>query len=339
MAGQVGTAAAALSLEEALERGPDRFDFFQAVRRLECLYSDKPRLGQGTRASDDPVRLAEEPTMAFAPRTVASFARDPELPPRLSVFFFGLFGPNGPLPLHLTEYARDRQHNSADRTFSRFADIFHHRLLCLFYRAWADARPTVQFDRPETDRFALYVGALFGLGMPSLRGRDDLPDLSKLHYAGRLACPARSAEGLRDLLADFFQVPVDVVQFVGHWLEIPAENRLRLGEAPLTGALGETTVLGSRIWSGQQKFRIVMGPLAFQDYRRLLPGGEAQRRLTSFVRMYAGDELAWDVKLVLKKEEVPPLALGGGAALGLTTWCVSRTPERDPDELTLQPLP
>src|SRR6478609_2460492 len=73
--------------------------------------------------------------------------------PRLYVTFGGMFGPQGPLPLHLTEYARDRIINSADPTFARFLDIFHHRMLSLVYRAWADAQPTVQFDRPESDRF------------------------------------------------------------------------------------------------------------------------------------------------------------------------------------------
>lgn len=338
MAGQVRAAPADLTLEEALEREPERFDFFQALRRLECAHADKPRLGEALRSNDDPVRLGEEPSLAFAPRTVASFRRPrADRPPRLSVFSFGLFGPNSPLPLHLTEYARDRLRNFNDPTFARFADLFHHRLLCLFYRAWANARPTVHYDRPESDRFAFYVGSLCGLGMPSLRNRDDLPDLTKLHYAGRLAGPARGAEGLRDLLAAFFQVPLEIEQFVGHWLELPEQSRCRLGESATTGALGETAILGGRVWTCQQKFRVVMGPLTLRDYRRLLPGGESQKRLVSLVRTYLGDELTWDVNLILRRDEVPPLGLDGTAQLGLTTWCASRPPETDPKELTLKP--
>ncbi|NTU60140.1 MAG: type VI secretion system baseplate subunit TssG, partial [Deltaproteobacteria bacterium] len=93
MAGQVGTTTAGLTFEEALEREPYRFDFFQALRRLECLYAQKPRLGRGARSADDPVRLGEDAHLEFAPRTVASYSKPPELPPRLSVYFFGLFGP------------------------------------------------------------------------------------------------------------------------------------------------------------------------------------------------------------------------------------------------------
>ena len=81
----------------------------------------------------------------------------------LAGFFFGLFGPNGPLPLHLSEYAKDRERLYHDSTFRAFADIFHHRMMSLFYRAWADAQPTVAMDRPDEDRFARYAGAVFGL--------------------------------------------------------------------------------------------------------------------------------------------------------------------------------
>ena len=151
MASPDRTAAYAVELFEALRRAPHAFHFFQALRRLECLYRDQPRLGKSTQLADDPVRLAQEPSLIFAPATLATFepGGDGKLP-RLSEYFLGLFGPHGPLPTHLTEYARDRWRNHGDRTFAWFADVFHHRMLCLFYRAWADTQPTVSFDRPET---------------------------------------------------------------------------------------------------------------------------------------------------------------------------------------------
>ncbi|HYQ92212.1 MAG TPA: type VI secretion system baseplate subunit TssG, partial [Candidatus Competibacteraceae bacterium] len=239
---------------EALRREPWAFDFFQALRRLECLHADKPRLGASRRPADDPLRLAQQPSLDFAPSTLAAF--EPEgksnpagaVPPRLEVFFFGLFGPNGPLPLHLTDYVRDRLRNAHDPTLARFADLFHHRLLSLFYRAWADARPTVSFDRPDSDRFAAYVGSLFGLGMASLRNLDAMPDRAKLHYAGLLSGQTRHADGLRAILADFFTLPVEIGSFIGHWLTLPDSSRCRLGEASATGALGVTAVIGERVW-------------------------------------------------------------------------------------------
>lgn len=339
MAGEAGPAARAVAFLRALEEEPYRFGFFSALRRLECVHEDRPRLGQSARASADPVRLGQEPSLAFAPSALASFRPGgADKPARLDVLFLGLFGPNGPLPLHLTEYARNRLRQNDDPTFARFADLFHHRLLSLFYRAWANAQPTVEFDRPGADRFALYVGSLCGLGMPALRHRDAFPDLAKFHYAGQLACHTRHADGLRALVSGYFGMPVAIEPFVGQWIELPESSCCRLGESPDTGTLGVTAIAGARVWDYQQKFRIVLGPLTLAEYRRMLPGGESLRRLSALIRGYIGDELAWDVKVALKKEDVPPLWLGEGAQLGWTTWCTTAPLKDDPAELYLDPL-
>jgi len=291
------------------------------------------------RISDDPVRLGQEPSLAFAPSTAASFKPSADgLPWRFQVFFLGLFGPNGPLPLHLTEYARDRLRNSDDPAFARFADIFHHRMLSLFYRAWAAAQPAVNFDRPESDRFSLYIGALMGMGMPSLRDRTPLPDLAKFHHAGLLSGAVRSAAGLEALIEGCFDMPVRVEEFIGEWVVIAERDRLRLGGSKETASLGETSTLGGRVWSCSQKFRVVMGPLNLRQYTRMAFGGTSLKRLTSLVRSYIGDELTWDVELILKKEETPFICLGQAGHLGQTSWCITKTPEKDLRDLRLSPL-
>ncbi|HEX6840589.1 MAG TPA: type VI secretion system baseplate subunit TssG, partial [Stellaceae bacterium] len=85
------TATHALTLLRDLQERPYDFGFFQAVRRLENLYRDKPRTGTSSHASDDPVRLVQEPTTAFAPSTLAAFTPGQgKAKPRLSSYFFGL---------------------------------------------------------------------------------------------------------------------------------------------------------------------------------------------------------------------------------------------------------
>ena len=193
------------SFIEDLAAAPHRFDFNRVMREIEALHSDRPRFGRSIRPSEDKLRLGQEASVEFAPAMLADWAAgEGNRADRLLVHFFGLFGPDGPLPLHLTEYARDRLRNERDPTFQRFADLFHHRALSLMYRAWADVRPTVSFDRPASDRFATYVGALAGLGMQTLRDRDAMPDLTKLHFAGLLANQTRHADGLAAILTSFF---------------------------------------------------------------------------------------------------------------------------------------
>lgn len=327
-----------MMLFENLRKNPQGFSFYQALRRLECEFHDRPRLGRTHHARHDSIRLGQDPSLAFPPSTLASFRQDQGQPvPRLGVSFFGLLGPNGALPLHLTEVVHERLHNAHDTTLAAFLDLFHHRLLSLFYRSWAESQPTVSFDRPQQDSFGHYLGSLFGIGSPHLRRRDAMPDLTKLHFAGRLACHTHNAEGLESMLRDFFRLRVRIEEFVGAWLELPADSRCLLGSSGAVGTLGLNTLLGAKIWQAQQRFRIVMGPLDLDDYRRMLPGGESLTRLRAVVRNYLGDELEWELQLILREAEIPEPRLDGRTRLGWTSWLNHAQLGRDGDELHLHP--
>ena len=184
-------AQAAYELLERLRNDPEHFDFFQAMRRLEsitCEDQTRPRFGAALRPVDEPIRLGQNVSLSFAPRDLDGLEPGKNgLPPRLSVNFFGLLGPNGAMPLHLTEYVRDRIRNAGDKSMSRFLDVFHHRMLMMFYRAWASAEPTANHDLPEANRFVTYVGALEGIGLSSLQDKDAFPDEAKLFYTGRFS--------------------------------------------------------------------------------------------------------------------------------------------------------
>jgi len=256
----------------------------------------------------------------------------------MHVLFFGLFGPNAPLPLHLTEYALDRQRNAKDPTFTAFANIFHHRMLSLLYRAWADAQPTVQHDRPASDRFKVYMGAMVGLSTPGLQDCDALPDQYKYFFAGRLWAQARNAEGLRSMLEHFFGISVRIMEFVTEWMRLPPSAHLRMGGSPEVASLGLTTVMGSAVWGAQQRFRLRLGPLTHAQFSNFLPGGQALSQLVAMVKTYVGEEKAWDVQLVLKKQDVPSTRLGKAGRMGLSTWMCSRPPAQDTDHVVLKPV-
>ncbi|NOU14204.1 MAG: type VI secretion system baseplate subunit TssG [Methylococcaceae bacterium] len=333
-----------------LEEAAYRFDFFEALRLIESLNPDKPRLGTGIKARDDAVRLSQEPEMQFAPSALSSYSVGNKGVPRLAVNFFGLFGPNGALPLHLTEYARERLRHHHDPTFARFADIFHHRMISLFYRAWANVRPTVTYDRPESDRFEFYVGSLMGISGEAYHNRDTLSDRAKLFYSGHYASQTKNPEGLLAIIADILSIKVQLEEFVGEWMEIQQKDYSRLGYTPDIATLGQSVLLGAYVWGCQHKFRLVLGPLRLEQYLSLLPGAVALAQLVSIVRNYLGDELVWDAKMILKREEVPAeLVLGtsllprasslnGNARLGWSMWLGPRPDRHDADDLTLNPF-
>ena len=148
------------------------------------------------------------------------------------------------MPLHITEYARERLRHGGDATMLAFLDVFHHRMLSLFYRARASAEPVISLDRADGDRFSAFVGSLFGIGAPALRQRDDIGDFAKLHFAGLLANKTRPASGLVTILREYFQLPVRLEQFVGHWMRLPNEIQSRLGQLEDGNRLGTSLVLG-----------------------------------------------------------------------------------------------
>lgn len=321
-------------LFDAVEREPWAWDFYQVLRRVDCLSPASPRLGTARRPGDEAIRLGQDPALSFAPAALSALVANANgLPPRLDVRFFGLFGPNGALPLYLSEYVLKQLTQAKDPTLARFADIIHHRFLLLFYRAWAQAQPCVNLDRPAEDRFAAYVGALAGIGLATLRQRDALPDFAKLHHAGLLSRQVRNAEGLGQLISGFFRLSVSVEQFVGHWLLIQKRDRSRLGLARCR--LGREAVLGRRVWDRQHKFRLRIGPLALSEFTDLLPGGTGIAQLAACVRNYVGLEYAWDAQLVLRADQVPGLRLGRGWRLGQTSWLGERRSRAPADDLVL----
>lgn len=311
---------------------PERFDFFAALRLLEAAHPDRPRLGESRRAGDEPIRIGQPPYLAFPPAQLVAFARPADgQPPRLATYLFGLFGPQGPLPLHLTIHARERLRRHQDSTFIDFCDVFHHRMLSLFYRAWANARPTVEQDRPLQDRFARQLGALPGLGAKPLLNRHALPDRFVLHAAGLFAMGSRPAEMLARLVAGFFRVPARIEEFVGAWLTIPLDDRGRLG----TARLGLDAVVGTDRFERGQRFRLELGPLSLAEFRRLLPGGGALELLRALVHLASGPELDWDARLVLRHGEVPAARLDGTAQLGWTSWLWTGHRRHDAGDLVL----
>ncbi|MVW78017.1 type VI secretion system baseplate subunit TssG [Bordetella sp. 02P26C-1] len=305
----------------ALAQNPYAHDLFHTLRWIDARAPGRVPLGRESVPRNEPVRLRQEPSMAFAPSTLASVdaGRDGR-PPEISIYSFGLFGPNGPLPLHLTEFVRERIHHYGDRTLAGFADVFHHRLILLFYRAWADAQSTASLDRKEAS-FTRYIASLLHMGMPSLARRDTVMDHAKFFMAGHLLRQTRNPEGLRHILQTFFAVRVRIEEYVPQWIRLEPAQRLGLSGSM---GLGRDTILGLAVRDAQHKFRIELGPLSHDQYTSFLPGGHRARQLLHWVRDYIGVEFAWDVRPVLKHDQVQGIRLGAAQPLGLSSWVGKR---------------
>jgi type VI secretion system protein ImpH len=324
---------------------PWAFDYFALLRRLESLAGPAaPRWGRALRPSAELVRIGQEPSLSFAPAPFSHFDLNAH-PPRLRQQFFGYLGPNGPLPIHLSDFIRERALNRGDPTWLAFLDTFLHRFALHLYRAWAQARPAVGMDRPAEDRFREQIGALVGIGGLARQHRDTVHDDARLHFAGHLSRRVHNAESVESVLRDYFAAPVRLEPWVGRWMRPPAQEltRLRRGSADVDRAasmdrfaecrLGRGALLGTQVWDRQHHVRLHIGPLPFARYLDFLPTGRARAPLRNWMQQLLGEELAWDAQLVLRKEEVPPTRLGAGKGnaprLGWVSWLGERPRTHD----------
>lgn len=305
------------SYQARLEDEPWRFDFYAVLRRLERSFRDRPRIGEVATKREDYVALGEQAFLDFPASTISDADRDLQGRLRLFVKFLGLLGPQGALPLATTEESYHWQ-LARDDAFPRFLDILNHRFLQLFYRAWADARPVAQHDRPDLDRFAAYIGSMIGVGSKPYLDRDSVPDAEKLAHAGLLGAQAKSASRLQRFLAGLFKADVEIEQFLGMRLVFDEADRTRLGGAHCT--LGADALLGASVYSVEDKFRVKIVARDLEQFERFLPQGDRCEKLADAVFLHLGEQFEWDVELALPVGEVKPVRLGQSGRLGWTSW-------------------
>lgn len=300
---------------------PWRYDLFSLLRRVDAQAGERYPLGRAPLPRFEPLRIGQQPSLGFAPATLATVSQREQSPLYdISIYSFGLFGPNGPLPIHLTEYARERVEHHQDDSLTAFADLFHHRLTLLFYRAWADAQPTVSLDRQDNNRFERYIASLIGMGLPGQLEKGTLSPHARFALAGHLTRNGRDPEGLEKILRYYFNVPVNVVKNVPHWMPLGQRERARLQAGRHAPRLGESAFLGAAVRDVSHKFRIELGPLDAQTYQQFLPGEPFVAQLKDWVRQYLGIEYQWTLRVLLRSDDVKGAELGGAGRLGYSAW-------------------
>lgn len=316
------------------------FSFFQAVRILERVYPQRKAVGRDGKPDGEVVRFRTRVSLNFPASQIHQISGDGnrERPPEMTVAFMGLTGPLGVLPAHYTELLLERTRYHDDALWD-FLDLFNHRMISLFYRAWEKYRFPVAYERGEEDRFTEYLFDIVGLGTRGLRGRLSLPDQGLLLYGGLIAQRPHSASASAGILSDYFGVPGRIEQLYGQWLKLDEESLTRLGTA--NSELGTSTVAGDRVWDTQSKFRVKFGPLSFEKFKSFLPIGSAFRPAADLMRLLAGMEFDFDVQLILKADEVPACVLTTHAKrrpmLGWTSWLKTRRFSGDDEQVVLDP--
>lgn len=318
---------------------PPAIEAFELLRRLQTA---ERRFGHTGGATTEPARLGQAIRLGPAPcETDGWDAPGGNDPARVALNIIGLFGPEGPMPLHLSRRMFQRMSErwyasagadapGADRSFLEFCNLLQHRMIALYFRAFAEAQPAVAADHGG-GRFAVMLAALAGSGLPGVAAAMDDPDLL-LRHATDLADTPRSPERLAALLSDLLAAPVRLVEFVPYWQAMPTALESRLGR--VHAQLGAGAMIGPRVYQPQCRARIQVGPLALPQYRALMQDGPALTALRRLLRFVMGDEIGFDLQLLLNRAAVPAPELGRCIALGRLGW-LPGGPDADRDDLVL----
>lgn len=338
-------------LIQSLFDHPQQFDFFQAVRLLQVAVAQDPKhpypstVGSDAGSHTESIHFKALPSLSFPTGDITSLEPKSKTgsnavsafhsPAQMTVSFMGLTGPGGVLPQHYTTLLIERAHpKHKDASLREFFDLFNHRAVSLFYRAWEKYRLPLVYERHlqsgerEDDLYTSCLFSLVGLQTEGLRYRFPFDDQAIVSFGGHFAARCRNATGLKQLLGEYFEIEIEVEQFVGQWLMLPEDSQTSLPSANhpagLNTALGSEAVIGSRVWDVQSRIRVVLGPLKLSKFQQFVPGQDQLERLQQMVRFYIGSEIDFDVQVVLHKEEVPSCCLTQSGSsqprLGRNTW-------------------
>ena len=328
------------SLNEKFQEEPYEFEFFQAVRLMERIYADRKSVGGDALPDQEIVRFRSKIGLEFPASEIQEIKRSVDQAGderiEMIVNFMGMAGVSGVLPVHYTELVMDRNRHR-DTTLWAFLDIFTHRAVSLFYRAWSKYRFPVAYERGNDD-FTSFLFDFAGIGSKSLRGRLSVEDEALLPYSGLINQKPHSQNAIENIVGDQFSIRAKILQFFGQWLPLGKEDVTHLGLQ--NSALGESAIIGNRVWDQQSKFRVRLGPMGFKKFLAFLPNGSAHNALFSVLKFLVGFEFDFDTQFVLKAKEVPSTVLTTRAVrrpmLGWTTWLKTGPFGSDDDQVVLQ---
>ncbi len=381
-------------LRERIARQAFRFDFFQLVYLLEHWQrgGDSPaspqrEIGHNGPLADEGLRLRPDLRLVFSPADVrrlewlpgrpedadedigAARWEDPDVVERrgkaiyaagevarIDINFMGIYGVSAPGPLYFSELLNDPAVEEMAH-LRNFLDLFNHRLLSFYYRAWQKYRYPYRYERGAKDDFSRQILAFTGLKDPESQRQSHLHPPRLVKYIGLLSMRTRPLAALRALLADYFRDllgdpagPYDdlhshrlsqsalgrvrIRSWILRWVEIPAEAQNSIGKR--NSRLGEDLTLGEAIPNRSGKFRVRLGPLSLDAYQAFLPSGEPFRQLCALVKLWVGEQLDFDFELVLRRQDVPEAQMGSNVQLGWTSW-VTSSPGIDHDPSIIFP--
>jgi len=303
-----------------------QFNFFKAVQLLESMYPEKEKLGKTLSPLLESVRFMVSPDIQFPPADILNidFGYEDE-PVKMEVPFMGLIGISGVLPDWYNELALEMDYvyqeindKDGDSGMTAFYNIFHHRLISLFYLAWKKTRIIENYSNKNDDKVSRILLSLLGLGTDNILDNIKLKPEMLINYSGLLSRQVPSAYTIEKLIEYAFQQKVKVVQFIDRLISVLPEDQTQIGKKDIS--FKDNILCGSFFHDCQSCFRVEIGPLEYEPFIDFLPGKDNLRKLFTLIRYIVGVEYEFQVRIILKKKYVSELKFSNQVQLGWTTW-------------------
>ncbi|MBJ6750702.1 type VI secretion system baseplate subunit TssG [Geomonas anaerohicana] len=294
--------------------------FFKAVRCLEKALSAGTEIGAALSPARERIRFTARKGRAFPAADISEITYGEDGAAQVEVAFMGLVGPSGVLPHWYHELVLERE-KSGDHAMGDFYDLFHHRLISIFYRAWKRNALLPQKKSDNSDLFSNHLFSFLGLATEGLREKLAVTEAALLHFCGQASRQVASASTIAQVVQHVLGVDAEIEQFVPRTVYLEPADLTMLGQNNCL--LGVDTVCGSQTCDVQSTFRLSLGPMGYQQFIELSPG-RGLEHLVSLVRFLAGPEYEFEIGLILRRDEVPGCRLGEATPdaprLGRSTW-------------------
>ena len=333
-----------------LLKDPKRFDFVQALRLLELTDAFRKRSDAikivrqtGVNLGGLQARFINDISVNFpvAPITSAFIGKDDIV--NFTVSGFGLIGAIGVLPY---SYSYLVNLSLAHKNFAlkSFLDIFQNRAVHNFYLASSKYRIVISYDRGtfgDLDKFKATLESFVGLSFETTKNKLHIPDEHLLYYSGFFSSNHKTVYALETILHEELGMEVKVIPFTGRWITLDVVDQTQLPSSMSSGRynrLGREAVIGDRVWSVQNNFRILIGPIKKSQIYELLPQEIAEKKIRDIVEVYCGKEYEYEIQLSIEADSVPCIQLSNtyetryDTRLGQTSWLLSSQSVVDRDD-------
>lgn len=298
---------------------PYDFDFHQIIFILEKLNPDKSPLGEGSNPHLEPVKIISSTRLSVSSSQIQYLKIGIDKKLVIMVNFLGIAGIQGALPSAYTEVLQDRVRHK-DYAFRDFLDIFNHRLVSNLHKLRKRFVVGLWQNAPQNIPSGKFLQDLAGLGLSHRQNQYGVMDRSLLTYGTLFWMKPRSARGLEILLKSYFNLPSELKQWQGGWIDQPLSLRSSLGGRfklkEHYNKLGQDCVLARRVWNQSRGVQIVFGPVAWNDYLKFRPFAISFGHLKDLILFYAGPLLKFKISFIVKKNTIKPIVLGKDSFLG-----------------------